>query len=214
MSKIRLIEKTTDISKLEMSKIPWDVEVYGIPYQVVRIKGYAHTIGGRHGENNLWMYPRNESPTHENLIEYQCDGCGVCWGIKYEPHNYIRSKWDESECFTSGGVTITRNGKDFYFCRGGIDEAKVLIRKLEDHPIFLNEYGWKDKIIGRKVWWRSEPAIVRSYIDKQACVMLEPDGIENFTTPAEFADEEGDNYYEEGDVKVEIFDSHIWWFRD
>lgn len=214
MSKLRLIEKTTDISKLEMTKMPWDVEVYGIPYQVVRIKGYVHTIGGRHGENDLWMYPRNASPTHENLIEYQCDGCGVCWGIKYEPHNYVRSKWDESECFTSGGVTITRNGKDFYFCRGGIDEARVLIRRLEEHPIFLSEYGWKDKVVGRKVWWRSEPAIVRSYIDKQACVMLKPDGIEKFTTPAEFADEEGDNYYEDGDVKAEIFDSHIWWFRD
>lgn len=194
--------------------MPWDVVLYDKPYQVVRIKGYVHSIGGRHGENDLWMYPRNELPTYENLIEYQCDGCGVCWGIKYEPHNYVRSKGGESECFTSGGVTITRNGEDFYFCRGGIDEAKVLIRKLEDHPIFFNEYGWKEKIIGRKVWWRSEPAIVSSYIDKQACVMIEPDGIKNFTTPAEFSDEEGDDYYEDGDVKAEIFDSHIWWFRD
>lgn len=159
------------------------------------------------------MYPRNETPSYENLIEYQCNGCGVCWGIKYEPHNYIRSKWDESECFTSGGVTITRNGKDFCFCRGGIDEAKWRIKHLDEHPLDLNEYGFVEKMIGRKVWWRSEPAIVRSYIDKQACVMLEPDGIEKFTTPAEFA-EEGDNYYEDGDVKVKIFDSHIWWFRD
>lgn len=214
MLEIKLIDKTTDISKLEMSKMPWDVEVYGTPYQVVSIKGYIHTIGGRHGENDLWMYPRNEMPTHENLIEYQCDGCGVCWGIKYEPHNYIRSKWDEPECFTSGGVTITRNGEDFYFCRSGIDETRVLIRRLEEHPLDLNEYGFAERMIGRKVWWRSEPAIVRSYIDKQACVMLEPDGIEKFTTPAEFADEEGDNYYEDGDVKAEIFDSHIWWFRN
>lgn len=210
---IRLIKKDTDLSSLEMRKFPWDVELGGKPYQVVAIDGYVHSIGGRHRENNLWMYPRNEQPTYENLIEFQCDGSGVCWGLKYEPHNYVRSKWDEDECYTSGGVTITRNGKDFYFCRSGLDLASYLIKRINEHPLELNEYGWKEKAIGRKVWWRSEPAVITHYCDGQACVILKPDGIEKFTTPAEFADE-GDDYYCDGDVKVEIFSEHIWWFRD
>lgn len=215
MTDIKLIEKDTNISELKMSKMHWDVMLYGKPYQVVSIKGYVHTIGGRRGENDLWMYPRNESPTYENLIEFQCDDFGVCWGIKYEPHNYVRNKWDESECYTSGGAMITRNGEDFYFCRGGIDEAEWRIKHLDEHPLDLNEYGYAEKMIGRKVWWRSEPAIITDWIDDgQACVILEPDGIEKFKTPAEFAEEEGDDYYEDGFVKAEIFDQHVWWHRD
>jgi hypothetical protein len=213
MAEIKLIEKDTDISSLKINKLDWDVVVNNEPFQVVVINDYVHTIGGRHGENNLWMYPRYEEPTYENLVEYDGVGCGVCWGIKYEPHNYIRCKWGELECFTSGGATITRNGKDFYFCRGGIDEAREKIRKLEDHPLDLNMIDYEKNMIGRKVWWRSEPAVVTHYCDGQACVILEPDGIDKFTIPAEFADE-GNDYYEDGNVKAEIFSEHIWWFRE
>ena len=55
MSEIRLITEDTDIDSLKISKMDWDVEVKGVPYQVVRIEGYIHSIGGRWGENNLWM---------------------------------------------------------------------------------------------------------------------------------------------------------------
>lgn len=214
MADIKLIDKNTDINSLKMRKMDWDVVLNNREYQVVIIEGYIHTIGGRWGENNLWMYPRNGNPTYETLIEYNCNGCGVCWGLKYEPYNYVRCKWDECECFTTGGAMITRNGKDFYFCRGGIDEARYLMKQLDEHPLDLNAYGFDEKMIGRKVWWRSEPGIITNWIDRgQACVIIEPDGIEKFTTPAEFA-EEGSCYYEDGYVKAEIFDKHIWWFRD
>ena len=214
MADIKLIEKNTNIAKLKMSKMPWDVEVRGEPYQVVRIEGYVHSIGGEWGENNLWMYPRNCNPTYETLIEYHCEGCGVCWGIVYNPHNYTRTKWDETECFTSNGAMITRNDKDFYFCSGGIDEAKWLIKNLEDHPLELNEYDFDKKMLGRKVWWRSEPAIIARQIGMgQACVILEPDGIDKFTKPKEFAN---DDYMDDDEtyIKADIFDKHIWWFRE
>lgn len=214
MSEIKLITEDTDINTLKISKMDWDVEVNGISYQVVRIEGYIHSIGGKWGENNLWMYPRDEKPTYDNLVEYYCNDCGVCWGIKYEPHNYIRTKWDEPECYTSGGATITRNGKDFYFCSGGIIEAQYLIKDLDEHPLDLNMHGFAEKMIGRKVWWRSEPAIIKSWIGHgQACVILEPDGIDNFTTPAEFAGDESMEYVDKT-IKTSIFDEHIWWFRD
>ena len=53
MHRIRLIEKDTDISKLNIAKIDWDVVVRDRSYQVVRIDGYVHTIGGKYGENNI-----------------------------------------------------------------------------------------------------------------------------------------------------------------
>lgn len=213
--RIKLIDKDTDISSLKMSKYDWDLVIKQgdkiIPYQVVRIEGYIHSIGGKRGINDLWAYPRNEEPTYENLIEYSGDK-PCCWGYRYTPYNYIRHKHDESEIFTSGGVMITRNGEDFYFCRGGIKEAEYLIKDLDDHPLELDTIGFDMKMIGRKVWWRSEPAVITRYIKGQACVILKPDGIEKFTIPAEYRDDDID-YYEEPDVKTDIFDKHINWFR-
>lgn len=216
MSQIKLIEKDTDIESLSMFKFSWDVVLNGVPYQVVQIEGYVHSIGGRWGENDLWMYPRNETPSYENIIEYQCEGSGVCWGIRYDPHNYIRTKYGESECFTSGGAMITRNGKDFHFCRGGIDEAKWLIKKIDDHPLDLNDYGFDEEMIGKKVWWRSQPAIITKWIgDGEACVILEPDTdiIKGFTIPQEFVEDEDYDPDDKEYIKTSIFDDHIWWFR-
>jgi hypothetical protein len=44
-------------------------------------------------------------------------------------------------------------------------------------------------------------------------VILKPDGIKNFTVPAEFAKEPFCDE-EEAEVKVNIFDKRIWWFRE
>ena len=41
MNKIGLIEKGTDISRLEMIAMPWDVEINNIPYQAsIRIEDH------------------------------------------------------------------------------------------------------------------------------------------------------------------------------
>jgi hypothetical protein len=95
----------------------------------------------------------------------------------------------------------------------GIDNARVMISELSEHCLELNYIDFDKKMIGRKVWWRSEPAVVKHYVHGQACVLLCPDGIDSFSTPAEFV-EEGESYYEEIDVKTSIFDKHIWWWRE
>lgn len=211
MLNIKLIDRNTDISKLKIRQMGWDTVINGKPYFVVRIVGYVHTIGGKYNNNDLWAYPRDEKPNCENLVQFE--GEPVCWGINYAPYNYARCRHDEFEATTIGNVFITRNGEKFCDVRGGIECAKCMINDFNGHPINLNEIDFDKKVIGRKVWWRSEPAVVSNYISKQACVILEPDGIKQFTTPAEFADE-GCNYYCDGDVKADILDKHIWWFRE
>ena len=210
MPRIKLIDRTTDISRLKMRQLNWDTVINEKPYFVVLIEGYIHTIGGKCGNNNLWAYPRNEKPSCENLIQF--NGEPVCWGINYAPYNHARYRHGEFETRTIGNVFITRNGEKFCDVRGGIERAKCMINDFSEHPMNLNEIDFDKNVIGRKVWWRSEPAIVTSYISGQACVILEPDGIPQFTTPAEFADE-GREYYFDGDVKADILDKHIWWFR-
>lgn len=211
MTDIKLIDDSTDISELKMRKLEWDVVVRGVPYQVVRIDGYVHTIGGHWGENNLWCYPLGENPTYDNLAEFTADD-PVCWGIKYEPYLYHKHKWDEHEIRRSSGITITRNG-DVFDNAYSIDEAKVKINEYRGHPLNLDCMDYDKSCIGRKVWWRSEPAIITHYCKGQACVILAPDGIDTFTVPPEFAKEEP-YYYSDGDVKTHILDKHIWWFRN
>lgn len=211
MLNIKLIDRNMDISKLKIRQMGWDTVINGKPYFVVRIVGYVHAIGGKYNNNDLWAYPRDEKPNCENLVQFE--GEPVCWGINYAPYNYARCRHDEFEATTIGNVFITRNGEKFCDVRGGIERAKCMINDFNEHPINLNEIDFDKKVIGRKVWWRSEPAVVSNYISKQACVILEPDGIKQFTTPAEFADE-GCNYYCDGDVKADILDKHIWWFRE
>lgn len=215
MTDIKLIDENTNISELKMRKMDWDVVMKGKPFQVVRIEGYIHTIGGKWGDNNLWAYPRDEEPTYENLIEYNSER-PVMWGINFNPHHYVRSKWDETEMRYSGAVTITRNGEDFYtLCGGmnyGIDKARVLISEIEEHPLGFNEIDYEKNIIGRKVWWRSQPAVITMWMKGQACVILVPDGIDEFEIPNEHL---YDPYEDENkSIKTEVFDKHIYWFRD
>ena len=49
-----------DIPNLEYQKLDWDVDIKGIPYQIIKVPGFVHTIGGHldHGDGNcLWAYP-------------------------------------------------------------------------------------------------------------------------------------------------------------
>ena len=216
MAEIRLIKKE-DIPDLKFRKLDWDVVVYGKPFQVIRVEGFVHTIGGHldWGDgNNLWAYPLGEEITHENLLEFDGEP-GATWGLEYTPTNYCKVKWDEAEIRRGRKLIITRNGKPFYDGLMTFHQAIAYVKDglLDEHPLDLNERDFDKKCIGRKVWWRSEPAVITRYVKGQACVILKPDGIEKFTVPAEFAKREPD-YYADGDVKTNIFDRNIWWFRE
>lgn len=216
MNKIRLIEKK-DIETLTYKKMNWDVVVREIPYQIIKVKGFPHTIGGNldWGEgNDFWAYPLNEPLTYENLVEF--NGVpGVCWGIEYSsPTTYIRAKYGEKEILSGRKLVITRNGKPFYDGFITFHQAIAYVSDgiLDEHPLNLNERDFDKKCIGRKIWWRSQPGIITRYIHGQACVIIKPDGLASFHTPAEFASE--DIMDDNDSIKTDIFDNHIWWFRE
>lgn len=215
MAQIKLFSESDIIPSV--TPLDWDVEINRIPYYVARFPGFIHTIGGKYGDNDLWAWPRSETPSYENLIEFNCSD-PVAWGIRYSPENFIYHHWDELEAETGGIVMITRNGLDFCDVHGrgmnyGIDKARSMIVEIQEHPINFNEIDFDKHMIGRKVWWRSEPGIITRYIHGQACVMISPDGIEKFKTPPEFAKEDIDPD-DENDIKTSIFDKNIWWFRE
>lgn len=213
MVEIKLI--TPDMDFNVFKPYDWDVELYGKPYYVIRIPGYVHTIGGHYGNNDLWAYPRNERPSYKNIVEFNADG-PVRWGILYEPASYLKSKYGEDEIRDNGLITITRNSKPFCRFNGdiyyGIDRARTLISEINEHPLEFNTIDFDKKMIGRKVWWRSQPAIIVGWGD--GCVILQPDGISCFETPKEFLKDEFYDPDYSHTIRAEFFDKHIWWFRD
>jgi hypothetical protein len=210
--------KEEDIPALDYKEMPWDVVVNTTPYQVIKAAGFVHTIGGKldWGDgNDFWAYPADEQMSFNNLIPF--NGIpGARWGIEFYPTHYYKSHWDDTEIRAGRHLVITRNGLPFYDGFMTLHEALayVLDGKLDEHPAELNNRDFDEHLIGRKVWWRSEPGIITYYCKGQAAVILKPDGIERFTPPKEY---EGDGFGgyddDEGEIKASIFDNHIWWFR-
>ena len=140
---INLITEDTNIEALNMEFKNWDADIGGVPYQVVRIRGFVHTLGGRYGACDLWAYPRAEKPSFKNLIQFNAYN-PVSWGISYKPKNYMCY---EKETRNSNVVTVTRNGQKFCTCtqRGintGIDQARLLITQFTKHPLGLNSIDY------------------------------------------------------------------------
>jgi len=159
-NKIKLIDKNTDLSNVK--PFDWDVNVKGRPYYVAKINGHIHSIGGYWGGNDYWCWPRDEQPTHKNLIQFA--GARCRWGFRVDDSNYIRNKHG-AEVLHNHYAVITRNGEDFYsFAHGGLGDAaakaQTLIDEFEDHPAWINEIDFDKNLIGRKVWWRESPGIL------------------------------------------------------
>lgn len=227
---------------LRFDKINWDLEIpvghsdneIWLPYQVVRVyndksEPMCHCIGGSYGDNNWYCYRLFDHIDHEDKHEYRIDwdkkphleslrefnGEAPVYGVHFCPNNYYRKdEWRKgADCY------ITRNGKRFYEVPGRdveycLTKAQVVLTELQEHPIWFNERGWNEKLIGRKVWYNHRPAIVEHVITDQGCIILIPD--------RNFIDEFNPRRYElelnwigyESDVKVDYLDKNVDWFRD
>ena len=196
--------------------LDWDIVVNHRPHKAYQLEGYYHSVGSRW--DDVWCCPRDENPCKENLIGYAADS--VCsWGIEVKENKYRNYKHEDVE--SSFGIIITRNGDHFYdfTCRDmsyGIAKAQTLITMIKEHPINFSSFEFEKQLIGRKIFYRDQPAIIRSYIHGQCCVMIEPDKtlIDKFSKPC-WAYEDGDWDPYEQELKADCLEDHnIWWFRD
>lgn len=213
---IRIIDKNTVIPKL--TPLGWDVVVKGRPFYVAHIPGYVHSIRGWGEPIDLWAWPRDEEPSYDNLVEYELDS-PVAWGLNYHEGRYIKCKWDDAMLRGGAGTTITRNDEDFYYVSGGkgysIPKALMLVAEIQEHPLDFGTIDFDKKMVGRKIWYNSQPAIIERYIKGQCCVIIRPDGMERFETPAEFAEEPLWDDEDAKWLKVDCLASErVWWFRE
>lgn len=215
MTHIKLVDENTDLSNLKRP-VGWDLEVRGVPYDVYRVDGYNHTIGGRFGDNCYWACPEGETPTYENLIEFSGDA--PTWGIAFDRVNYIKNKWDETSVEANGSCWITRNGKKFYrvparFLDYGLAKAQyILVQLLEESPLSLALRNWEKEAVGRKIYYQGEPAII-TRITNDLELMVVPDGIEKFSKPFHWSADMDWDEYQDG-LMVELLSPSIYWFRD
>lgn len=137
---IKVTDSRLDWSKIKFDKLNWDLEVNGLPYQIVRayyhvdgidnsvyMIGYplCHCIGGRYGNNNYYAYPLFKPRTSEDeeANRYFFEDIGPTkenlikfsgqaphWGIVSEGAHYFR----KSEIRDGGKTYITRNNRIFY----------------------------------------------------------------------------------------------------
>jgi hypothetical protein len=212
MSEIKLLDDDVEYSSLR--PIGWDVVLRDIPFNVYRIDGYNHSIGGKWGENCYWACAADEMPTKNNLVEFS--GAPCRWGFEIQENNFLKTKWGETEMRVSHKCTIYRNGEEFYDFFGSTEycaaKAVTFLVHLQEHPIAFNMRNFRDEILGRKIYWKEQPAIIERYIEGQACVIIRPENPNGFNKPCWM----GKNDYMEDsfEVKEDIFSKSIWWFRD
>jgi hypothetical protein len=226
--KIRVANAKTNFSNLKLDFYDWDFELrIGEPYQVVRIAGYYHEY-----DNCLYCYPldlgRDPEVFKDKLIPFSKTWDIIKWSYGIVPSTSYKWKWDEVRHMSSITGTLLRNGKPFYKTSGRNDAdvfARLLLAKNEanEHIANFAQRNWKEKIIGSKIWYESNPCII-SGIHDYDCVMfrISPDNEEKtIHPPVNWEDDEESicsksSWYAENfhnSITVEWNCQSIKWFR-
>lgn len=168
-----------------------------------------------------WFACRSgKEPNRENLRPIDRQHFEAClWDFKIEAYN----KFDSSNEWSTGyEVNIFRNRKRFHReYRKTLQSAALFaleyIRKCSgDHPLDINEADWKEKNIGRKVWWNQQPAIVTEILDDKITLKADYEDGSKFKDIPSWGDD-NDILFDDEDreyVLISIFDDAIDWFRD
>ena len=140
------------------------------------------------------------------------DGHRVLWGFSYEPHTYLKESELSGDEYRKGGwVRFYRNGVQVFedFCR----EPDKAVFRVASLLYKLMDLDWNLIKEGTKMYWRDTPCIIERVITEQGALILKVDGAERFPDPI-WADEEWEKLEDPTTVKVDLFDPHIWWFRN
>lgn len=181
----------------------WDIIIDNIPYYAYYLVNYLDRSG-------IFVCPRDKEPTKDNLLAYHMNS-PVSWNIVDNSKPSISSKYDIVKTTTE--YIIKRNGVDFTYCYDLLDALRF-IRDVTEHPMNLNDIDFDKKVVGRKIWWRDEPAIITRFNWGIGTVSFKPDGIDRFTTPKEYEDDVIEYYEDMDSIHTDIWDKHIGWFRE
>jgi len=143
-------------------------------------------------------------------------GFRVLIDVRITSRNYLKtSGLSGDEVRSAVAAVILADGEPVYeIVRRKVEDALVDLRDL---LIRLSEHasGWllkdeRDRLVGRKVYYREVPAVIERLIVDQGCVMIRTESGQPFPPPvyAEPGDDEA-----ESTIKDDVLSPHIWWFR-
>lgn len=146
------------------------------------------------------------------------DGHRVLVGVTIESSNYFKDSYlSGDQIRKSGSCKIFADGVcvfEFFFRdpQWALRKADHLIGELFEHSS-----GWmlkreRERLVGRKIFYDRTPAIIGRLIEDQGCIIIKPDGVDLFPTPV-WADDEYGDLEDRDELKVEVTDPKIWWFR-
>jgi len=184
------------------------------------------TLNGSSYEDNMWVkyFDTWISPTCDPLTEitwvpwHDWNGNNkVCFEIRIKQSNYVKHKYDEYSIRGTGICEIicnTRKVYEFYF--GDINYAfacaQKMIMEMKEH---FFDFKNPEKEIGRKIWYKRQPAIIDHLIMDQGCIVVKKEDGTNFmmTDPWYNGQAHMNEWMIEKEIKVDIFDNDIYWFR-
>lgn len=138
------------------------------------------------------------------------------WGFSVTPNRHLKYKWDETRVRETCLLTITCNDRVVYNdpcyqdpAQAAI-EAATLIRKMS------GEDSWFDFVnpesnVGRKIFYKNQPAIIERVILDQCCVMIKKDDGTDFAMSDPWDSDLDDD---RASVKDLILSSNIYPYRN
>lgn len=144
------------------------------------------------------------------------DGHRILIGVTLESSNYLKSSGLSGDQVRKGGSgKITADGEvvfEFFFrdIQYALQRAGQLIITLSEHSSNWLLKSERENLVGRAVYYREIPAVIQRVIPDQGCIMVRTADGRPFHAPV--YDQDDDE--RENEVKVEVLDPNIWWYRE
>jgi hypothetical protein len=170
--KRRVPSEKTNWDKLWIDYLDWDFHMITngthIPYQVIRIDGYYHTVDNCYYCYDL-KYEHNYNEYKNNLIpfddQWRREGLGI-WSFDIMPRVSYYVKWDEYRT-RSGYIGHLYRAGVLYADFSGGSELDVLSQimthrnMLESHALDILSRGWEKKCVGKRIDIRDERFVIQ-----------------------------------------------------
>ena len=145
------------------------------------------------------------------------DGHRILVSVTLESSNYLKSSGLSGDEVRKGGSgKIISDGEvvfEFFFrdIHYALRKADHIITELMEHSSGWMSKDQRDQLVGRAIYYREVPAVIYALVTDQGCVMVETADGKPFPPPV-YDDGDGDDD-RDNQVKVEVTNPHIWWFR-
>lgn len=179
----------------------------------------AHQLGKDNGRNeHLWL-----KQTYDDIDEFDwvpwvdISAKRPCYEVRIAEGNRGKEKWGETRITGSCIAEIFCNHKKVYEfpCRDieyALAKTGVLLAEMREHPF---DFADPESMLGRKVWYANQEAVIDSLYLDQGCVLFRKEDGTPFKLekPWNKDDDIHDPWDERNQVKDDILSPNIWWFR-